>query len=371
MEYFAVRSDEEARAVAALARKVFGPGSGIIVPAKPKWAVYAQDGSGLMVGGVILKKIGKSAGMIDFIFVDKPGRGRGLGPQLLERGLVELSATGCGDKLALIRDDNTPSWNMFAERGFYIPSYFRGIFPYSLGGFLYLFLMTFANTGYSLWLRSDSIQQPDGKTTSPTTSRTTGPTTSPVGRQTHRPPGAVRGIAVGLLIAAIAALGVGRFGRVGADWLLGAGTMIIGTTLVRMLVSFPFARAYGKLGFQNAHGGGFYSVFLGLLGAWWPHFGMWVPKQSIWHYSRFKQYEGRAALAAWAATLAIFAASYLLRPSGLAEGLQALYTPVLIYQALPFIPFEGMDGYRVFKWNKVWYLAGLIVTLALIAPRFL
>jgi hypothetical protein len=29
-----------------------------------------------------------------------------------------------------------------------------------------------------------------------------------------------------------------------------------------------------------------------------------------------------------------------------------------------------MDGYRVFKWSRGWYAAGLLITAALIALRF-
>lgn len=146
--------------------------------------------------------------------------------------------------------------------------------------------------------------------------------------------------------------------------------MIIGTSLLRILFSYPFARGYGKLRFQNAHGGGPWSIGLALLGAWWPHFGMWVPRKKLWHYSRFKAYEGRAAFAAWIATLAVYTSTFILPWTGIAEGLRMLFTPALIYQALPFIPFEGMDGYRVFKWNRWCYAAGLLLTIGLYGLRF-
>jgi GNAT superfamily N-acetyltransferase len=354
MEYRSVSTNNESKQMASLARRVFGFGSGLIVPSNPKWGIYALNGNGEMVGGVILKRIGKKAGMIDFIFVDAAGRGQGLGPELLRRSLDELVSAGCEDQLALIRDDNTPSWNMFAREGFSIPSWFRGIYPYSLFGFLYLFFMTFANTGYSLWLRSKA-SNPAPEALEETAIHRHGP---------------LRGILISLLLAIIAAAGVGRFGRVGWAWLISAAAMIIGTGLLRILFSFPFARRYGKLRYQNAHGGGPWSVGLGLLGAWWPHFGMWVPREHIWHFSRFKGFEGSAAFAAWMATLVAYATTYLVPWPGISESLRALFTPVLIYQALPFIPFEGMDGYRVFKWSRGWYSAGLLITAALIALRF-
>ncbi|WP_169730500.1 GNAT family N-acetyltransferase [Salinispira pacifica] len=354
MDFIMISTMDESKAVAALARNVFGPGSGLIVPSKPKWGIYARNDAGKMVGGVILKRIGKKAGMIDFIFVDAAGRGQGLGPELLRRGLDELVSAGCEDQLALIRDDNTPSWNMFARQGFTIPSWFRGVYPYSLFGFVYLFFLTFANTGYSLWLRSDMVNV----------------SSDAIDEQTEHGSGPLGGILLSLLIAMIAAVGVGRFGQAGWEWFISAAGLIIGTVLLRIVFSFPFARAYGKLRFQNAHGGGPWSVGLGLLGAWWPHFGMWVPRQKIWHFSRFKGFEGRAALAAWMATLTVYAATYLVPWPGIAQGLRELFTPVLIYQALPFIPFEGMDGYRVFKWSRGWYAVGLVATIVLIALRF-
>jgi len=342
MEFTKLSSKEESREVAKLARKVFGPGSGIIVPNKPKWAIYASDEKGCIKGGVILKRIGRKAGMIDFIFVDSSARGKGLGPALLKRGITELEKAGCSNQLAFIRDDNTPSWGMFARKGFFKPNWFRAVYPYSFTGFLYIMFMVFANTGYSFWLRSKK--------------------TPPEGTDQA----SQKGVALNIIVALIASLGIGNFGQSGMVWLLSIVAMIGGTTLLRILISYPLARAYGPVGYNNSHSGGLWSIILGLLGAWWPYFGMWVPKEPLWHYSKFKPYEGRAAIASWLATLLVYGSIRVLAPAGIANGLENVFTTMIIYEALPFIPFEGLDGYKVFRWNKGWYAIGVLASLALV-----
>ena len=114
MTFHKVETPEDAQAVSRLAVEVFGPGSQIIVPKRPKWAHFAKDANGKIVGGVILKRLGKSVGIVDFIFVHAKARGQGLGPKLLDIGIKDLDEADCTTQLALVRDDNTASWNMFS-----------------------------------------------------------------------------------------------------------------------------------------------------------------------------------------------------------------------------------------------------------------
>lgn len=346
MVFHSVQTDDEAKALAKLAREVFGPGSGIIVPRRPKWAIYATDESGQMIGGVILKRLGQTVAMVDFIFVARNGRGRGLGPQLLDRGLAALEEAGCTRQLALIREDNTPSWNMFATRGFTVPSIFTALFGFSLQAFGSVLLAIFALNGYSIWAR-------DSASASPATG---------AGRE----PGRVRmggGLPVSILFAALVGLGIGSFGLRGPQWLLSALTLVLGLSLVRLVVSFPFARVYGPVRLTLSHGGAIVTLIQMAFGAWWPHFGFWAPQQPLWHLSSYRRHLGRASFAGWLVTIGAFAATFFISPPELAGGLRGVMVPMMIYQAVPYFPFEGMDGYRVFRWSRLAYFLGLGATV--------
>ena len=340
MTFHEVQSDEEGKAVAKLARQVFGFFIALFVQNNPKWAFYARNDEGEMVGGVILKRLGKHVGIIDFIFVSKAGRGQGVGPQLLDRGLAAIEAAGCKQQLALVRDDNTPSWNMFATRGFKIPNIFRAFFAYGPRAFLYLFFVLFANHGYSVWAKETGTNE------------------------TARP------VTPGLGLAAIILLSLSVAGLMGlgidvSAFLPYALPMVFGVTILRLVLTWPFARSYGPLRFQVPHGGVPLSLFLGFLGAWWPVLGMWVPRDPLWHESKFRTASGMASFAGWLTTIAALVATYYVAPSpNIAEAWQGSLVPMLFYQAVPIGPFEGLDGFRVLKWSKTAFVLGLVLSIA-------
>lgn len=89
-------SPEETKAMREVAIEVFGPGGCLLISCisgiqdENPWAIYAANESGEIIGGVALKKIGRDMGLVDLIFVSNKARGRGLGPELLNRGLAAL-----------------------------------------------------------------------------------------------------------------------------------------------------------------------------------------------------------------------------------------------------------------------------------------
>lgn len=343
MTFHKVETPEEAKMVSKLAVEVFGPLSRIIVPNRPKWAHYATNDDGEIVGGIILKRLGKSVGLVDFIFVHERGRGQGLGPGLLDLGVKELDDAGCSTQIALIREDNTPSWNMFAKRGYVVPNIFKALFGLSLKAALYSLFLTFANTGYSVWVR-DQEASPD--------------TVSPDKRLRLR-----WGAAIALLFVVPVAAAIGRFGAYGPQWLIAMLAMVAGVSVLRMILTYPVARSYGPVEWRLSHGGAMLTAVLAALGSWWPHFGFWAPKEPYWHFSSFRRYEGVSALIGWILTIAIYPASFLVPIDGVADGIRSLSIQILIYQMLPVFPFEGMDGFRVLSWNRVAYTFGTVATL--------
>ena len=345
-----IDSDDDARTLSRLAIEIFGFGSEVIVPKRPKWAYVARNDDGEIVGGVILKQLGAGVGIVDFIFVASKGRGQGLGPKLLDIGVKALDDAGCTKQLALIRDDNTPSWNMFAKRGYVVPSIFKVLFGGSFRSFLYSLLMVFALTGYSLWMRDPGASQS---------------TVDPDARLRLK-----GGLFIAVPFAVFVGAALGRFGAFGPEWLLSAIGMVAGVSVVRILLTYPFARAFGPVEYRLSHGGGILTIVNAFIGSWWPHLGFWAPRDQFWHVSQFKRHEGMAALVGWIVTLLIYPLSFLIPIEGIAEGVRGLSIPVLIYQAVPVFPFEGMDGFRVRQWSPPLYFVGLAATLACFVHLF-
>lgn len=342
MTFHHVQTADESREVAGLLRRVFGLVAVIFGPAKPKWAIYARNDAGEMLGGVILKKLGKHSGVIEWIFVDKAGRGQGLGPQLLERGLAELEAAGCTQQFAFIRNDNTPSWNMFATRGFSIPN---GVSIYLKAGLPatgYILLNTFAVIGYSMWYRD--LHNPAVPSS----------------------PAPGTGFAAILLLAAVVGLlpGILRGWDAALYWFL---PMVGGITMLRFLLTRPIARTYGPVRFQVSHGGVPLSLINGFLGAWWPVLGFWVPRDPLWHESQFRKASGRASMVGWIITIAATFATYFAPDAGLGDAWRGSLVPILFFQAIPGGPFEGLDGFRVFHWSKPAWVLGVVLSAGVLA----
>ena len=340
MNIHVVQSEKEAKAVASLARRVFGPFIALFVQSSPKWAFYATNEQSEMIGGVMLKRLTSDSAVVDFIFVGSAGRGQGVGPALLDAALSSMSESGCTTQLAYIRDDNTPSWNMFAERGFHLPSIFKAYFGYGIRAFLDTIPVLFANHGYSLWVRT--LQHPK-------------PVTSPK-------PGV--GIAA-IFVLALLTTGIMGLGLGWDAWLPYAVPLVLGVTLMRLVLTWPFARRYGPVRFQVPHGGVPLSLGLAWLGVWWPVLGQWVPREAIWHESHFRSASGQASLVGWLVTISALAATYLAPDQGMAENWRASLVPMLFYQAIPIGPFEGLDGFRVLKWSKPAFILGAVVSAAL------
>ena len=340
MTYHAVETDEEAKAVAKLARKVFGFFIGIFVQSRPKWAYSARNDAGQIVGGVILKRLGPKVGLIDYIFVSKAGRGQGLGPELLNRGLAAIEETGCKQQLALVRDDNTPSWNMFATRGFNKPNILRAYFGYGIQTFFYFSLILFANHGYSVWAKE------------------TGTTETPKAATPGM--GFLAIVATCLAVVSIMALDVGV-----SAILPFALPMVLGVTMTRFVLTWPLARTYGPIRFQVPHGGIPLSLVLASFGVWWPVLGLWVPREPLWHESKFRKANGLASFVGWLTTIAAVGLTYIAAPNPeLAVAWRASLVPMLFYQAIPIGPFEGLDGFRVLRWSKAAFVVGVLLSAA-------
>jgi len=342
MNIYPIQTREEGFLVSKLAVQVFGPLSAMVVPKCPTWGYYIQNQDDEIVAGIILKKVSSNEGVIEWIFVNPKARGHQLGPLLLDAGIQALNKEGLIKQFALVRDDNTSSWNMFANKGFQVTSLFKLLFGYSKASFIYRFFLIFVISGYSFWIYDESLP-----------------------RNTSLRPkfSLIKSILFALFIGAAVSL----FSIKGLEYFYFGLIAVVGITCLRILFNYPFARLFGKVKFNHSQGGAIISIFEALiLGIWWPHFGYFVPIEPIWKEKSFRKYKGMASFASWLSVIGGFVGLFYIFPESFQAGLKPFLIPILIYQALPFIPFEGMDGYRVFSWNKWFYLIGVALSIFVI-----
>lgn len=331
-----IETPEEGRRTSAVARRVFGRGVTLLLPRKPYWGFYAHEGDDL-VGGVLLEKMGPGEGLLSFIFVDSRAQGHTLGSRLLETGIQAMDDEGLKTQFSLIRADNTASWNMFARNGYTRPSVLKSLFGYSMKGLPKRLAYALA-TGYSTWVRDDSVEN----------------------ASVHPKRAAIlKSLLFSLFIGAALSL----FSLRGIEFFFIGMAMVTGITALRMLVAFPIARMSGPVRFDAPQGGTPLSVILALVfGAWWPTFGFFVPKADIWRDREFARYNGLQAFATWMSLVLVSVGMSLFYPALFGLGLEVILGLIIVYQLIPFFPFDGMDGARVLNYSKLLYAVGVAVS---------
>jgi ribosomal protein S18 acetylase RimI-like enzyme len=328
--------------IAELANTVFGRGTSLLISKRNMWGYYATDGKRI-AGAVLLQKGSDQEGYLAWIFVAEHARGHRLASRLVEQGFKALDDAGLNIQFALVRDDNTASWNMFYKAGYKIAPLHKIIFGYSLKGLLKRLNYTLL-TGYSIWVKDDSNKNPAYPK-------------HPIIRT--------------LVGASLIGAGIARFGLRDMEFLLISITMLLSVTMIRMLVAYPIARAYGRVRFMPSQGGFMLSFALALLtSSWWPTFGFFVPKEDLWKDADFKATIGKQALATWLALNAIFVGSAMLFNDLFTQGLHWFLVLILIYQSIPFIPFDAFDGGKVLRWNKRLYVTMVMITMITIAVTY-
>ncbi|MFP4377180.1 MAG: GNAT family N-acetyltransferase [Spirochaetales bacterium] len=335
-----IQTIEDVTKTKAVATRAFGPGVSLMLAGKRKWGYYAHKKKDV-VGGVLLETMSPTEGLLSWIFVDPEAQGHRLGARLLETGVQALDDKGLKTQFALVRADNTASWNMFAKNGYTRPSVLRSLFGYSLKGFPKRFLYSLG-TGYGTWVRDDAL--PDSSM--------------------HPRKGALlKTLLFSLFIGAALSL----FSLRGTEFFWIGTAMVAGITALRLLVAYPIARTSGPVRFDAPQGGTPLSLILALaLGTWWPTFGFFVPKQDIWRDKEFARYNGLQAFATWMSLLLVYVAARLLLPVAFSSGLATVLDLVIIYQVIPFYPFDGMDGARVLRYSRGLYAVGAVLSVAAI-----
>jgi GNAT superfamily N-acetyltransferase len=335
-----IKTIEEGQKTREVGKRVFGRGASLLLPKKPEWGFYAHEGDDY-VGGVFIDQVSPREGMLSWIFVDSKAQGHNLGARLLDAGIKVMDEKGLKTQFSLVRADNTASWNMFAKNGYKRPGVFRSLFGYSPKSFLKRLGYSFA-TGYSTWVKDEALKKAD----------------------VHPKR---RAILKSLLFSLFVGAALSLFSLRGTEFFLIGMAMVAGVTALRMVVAYPIARMYGPVRFDAPQGGTSLSAVLALAsGIWWPTFGFFVPKEDIWRDREFARYEGMQALATWMSLIVVYAGMSRLYPGIFASGLETILDLIIIYQVIPFFPFDGMDGAKVLRYSKVMYVIGVVLSLAAI-----
>ncbi|NCN05738.1 MAG: GNAT family N-acetyltransferase [Spirochaetales bacterium] len=332
-----IQTPEERQKTREVAKRVFGSGASPILPKKPSWGFYAHEVDEF-VGGVFIDQVGPGEGQLSWIFVDSSAQGHKLGARLLESAVKAMDDKGLKTQFALVRGDNTASWNMFAKHGYKRPTVIKALFGYSLKSFFHRFQYSLI-TGYNIWVKDEAR----------------------VEKGIHPRSWA---ITISLLFALFIGMALSLFSLRGMEFFFVGMAVVTGISALRILVAYPMARMFGPVRFDAPQGGTPLSVLLALVsGSWWPTFGFFVPKDDIWHDHTYNRYNGLQAFVTWMSLLLVYGGLSRLFPEVFNSGLGLILTPVIVYQALPFFPFDGLDGAKVIRYSKVLYGVGVVATL--------
>ena len=319
----------------AVAKKAFGIGVSLILPKKNLWGFYAHS-EGAIAGAVYLKTVGPGEGCLEWIFVDPAAQGHKLGSRLFRAGIDALYEAGLSKIITLVRGSNTASWGMFAKEGFVKPSVVHTLTNYSWQS-LPTRIGYHLASGYNIWIKDPTIQQPMHLTRF--------------------------GLLKTIGFAVVIGLALSLFGLRGGDTLWIATATLVGVTGMRMLIEYLLARSYGPLRWNAPQGGTLLSVFIALMGSWWPTFGHFSPKEDIYRDSDYATAMVRSRFATWLFHIITYIAVAILNPTLFVSGYGFLLGFVLAVQSFPFFPMDDFDGGRVYAYNKPLYFVGLLLTV--------
>ncbi len=352
-----IRTEEEARELRRIGRRSFHPVFALILP-KPKWA-YGAFEDGRCLGGVLLKRSGET-GLIDWIFLGRDARGRGLAKQLVQRALEAFRRERLTTVAASVRDDNTASWNLFADRGLRAVSPIELIRKLGLVRAVRLSFVSFKvfAYGFDLWMGSlVRALEPRGREHAALTD--TAPGNGYTTLLWH--------LVLNLLPAA-SAIWLG--GNDPMDWFLALGLLALVRLGFAYLGALPF---YGPVRLRAARGGYLIAIVNHLAGGLLFHPAYWHPRISRWREPEHRNGLGVSAFLGVAGMMGLMLASSLLLARGLlpsplsagvAESIVDAGKLILIMELQPL--FEAWSGRRILRWSPWAYFPALAAGVALL-----
>lgn len=319
-----------------VAEKAFGTFVRLMIPKKNLWGFYALQGD-TVLGAVYIKEIAPKEGVLEWIFVDPKAHGLSIGKKLAEAGFKAMKKRGLTRQFALVRDDNTASWNMFAKEDYKQVSVIKSLFGYHIKSFPERFMYSMADH-YSIWVKDERFQD------------------VPVHPRKFA-------LLKTLLFAAWIGASLSLFTLRGVEFFWIALAMVPAVTFVRMIAGYPLARRYGPVRYDAPQGGTSLAFLLAFIGTWWPTFGMYVPSEDYWKDRDFLPYAAWSRFASWMSMILVFIAASVFMTGPFESGLNFYLAFIIGVQIIPFFPLDGMDGSVVLKHSKLLYIAAVILSI--------
>jgi ribosomal protein S18 acetylase RimI-like enzyme len=329
-------TDDKVPDIIKLANHVFGFGTSTLISKKNMWGFYVADGTSV-VGVIILVRGGKGEAFVQWIFVDPIAQGHKLASKLMEAGTKAMHEEGRTKQFALVRDDNSASWNLFLKAGYKVLPISQTLFKYSFHALLKRLEYGMVG-GYSTWVKDETSKQ---KSIYPK---------YPLLRMT-------------LTIAFLGA-SLTLFGLRGIEFLWTVIATVLSISWIRVIVAYPIARLYGKVKFIAPRGGFVLSFLLGIFTqAWWPIFGMFAPKEDLWSSTSYQKNLGIQSIMTWMSMNIMFILASFIFPDLFINGMNFILTYILVVNMIPFIPFDGLDGGKVYRYRPFLYGLSVIISI--------
>lgn len=346
----------ESAAVRKLISRSFPLLQRLFVTLRGRDILIAHQGDQIL-GGVVLKTFylpGKGkGGLVEWLFSAPEARGQGLGQELLEAALKYFKKKGTAEIFAIIEGNNTSSANIFASREFSPLSPGEQLCRYRFSIFLlWLYTFHYIDVGHFLWVRPAATKPG-----------------SPAGQW-------VGNLLVSAVIALLAWWRIGNFSGLEREVLLAVPISFLIIFGVREAAMRLAAKIRGlKVRYRVWESGLFFNIFLALFFGWFfPVPGSIYPREDGWKYREHTRSLGVTALAgalavvllAWAVPL------YQLLLGGMIDQTLTTFAMLAFMVAffdivLPFFPFNGYNGRRLWDWNIFsWIIPALMVALLLV-----
>jgi GNAT superfamily N-acetyltransferase len=352
-----ISGDAEARAVQRVGRRAFHPVLGLIVT-KPKWGFAAWDGD-TCLGGVILGSHGQF-GIVEFIFISKDGRGKGLGKRLTDHAMEAFAERGLKYSAASVRDDNTASWNLFAGRGHTAYTPLRIIRDFGFGTWLSLSLTTaqlFA-FGFDLWIGSvEQARTPNAD--------------SRLQVSDTAPGSSVATLVLFFLIHMVAV--TAAFWQDGAGpgpWAIAIAALLTVRLLFSYLATVPFFR---PARIRMARGGAITDFIINAIGSFFFYPVFWHPRVTRWREPDYRAGLGVSAMIGALSVIVLLAAGSLILGAGVLQSallVRAIAIMIDLGKLMLIIDlqplFEAWSGPRIIRWNLWAYLITATAAVAVI-----
>ncbi len=298
---------------------------------------------------------GKRHGLIDIVATDKDARSKGVGKSLLTAGMAWYKRKGCRDVYAFVNRYNSPSWNMLTHFGFFEYSLSSQVKDHGIASLkLWPFMSYIFGIGV-FKMKKEFPGQKKRKTNSTRQFITAWFITS----------------LIWMLVAFRKGFSAGLFPYV----LLIAGLSMLATELAHVAM----ARRHGlRMVFRAWYPGLLLSILIVSIEGMWLAYGSVYIRQTDWNYVKDTKTNGAIYVMGPIANIMMILACAMLIPfAGSQQYVDMLtlgYEMNILMTILNLLPIAGpggfaWDGMKIFRWNKLIWLAIVVALAAIIVTR--